>query len=711
MNPIKFTLLCFFFLIHFFSFSQNVPFPTAGLTIGDIEFPGLFSPVPDPSNNSFEYLYDTVDCGQLYHIFEMIESTYKFWMRADEGQYFLTYTFDPCNSEVLLYDFTLEEGDSFLTHYYDSFFWVPDTLIVTEVSTMQLLNGEARKKIILKSALHWNKTHEWIEGIGDIQNGFFMREDYEGGYEELICARDSSGMLFQNNDFSFDCDSLLCKPPYASFTYSCEGQQFIFENFSINSSNFLWDFGDGTTSNEEEPMHAYVANGCFKVQLTSSTNCLSATHTGFLVVNAGEGNWLEPLFQSDFPFKESYFLNVNHGWLVKADSIFRTTDSGQNWEGVSLPPNPLEEYIGLDDVYFYDENNGLAFGHDWYPAIDSNIVTTYWTKDGGQTWEETNKGKSPNALDGVMTNATTAYIAPRAHPDLIRTIDGGQTWVEISDPGISEVRKFDHIGGDTLYMIGHKGLGYIYGPFNFHKTFDGINFETTVISENDFPIIDNYTHPTSIHFANANKGWFTTNQGLIFHTDDSGDNWELQLEADVPLTDIKFISEQHGLAVGHYGIIYETFDGGQNWNYGHCNWNATIWYNSLEWPTEDHPLILEYSPYTGLSYLLTLANEPVYDDCFLTNLEEIQKNEPAWSIYPNPTSGGVAIKFNELDWQEANLHIFDTFGRTPSFSTIKQGELHNGQFQINLSEWPAGIYFIKIQVGEKHHVEKLVKQS
>ena len=63
-------------------------------------------------------------------------------------------------------------------------------------------------------------------------------------------------------------------PPTASFTFSqLEPTNYLevtFSNASISSTDYLWDFGDGTSSVEKEPVHIYTADGSYTVKLTSS---------------------------------------------------------------------------------------------------------------------------------------------------------------------------------------------------------------------------------------------------------------------------------------------------------------------------------------------------------------------------------------------------------------------------------------------------------
>jgi PKD repeat protein len=78
-------------------------------------------------------------------------------------------------------------------------------------------------------------------------------------------------------------------PPVASFTVPnsvCEGSTISFTDFSTNSpSTWSWDFGDGTSSTQQNPTHAYAV-GSYTVSLTVSNNAGTNTTTQNIVVNA-----------------------------------------------------------------------------------------------------------------------------------------------------------------------------------------------------------------------------------------------------------------------------------------------------------------------------------------------------------------------------------------------------------------------------------------
>lgn len=71
--------------------------------------------------------------------------------------------------------------------------------------------------------------------------------------------------------------------PTASFTSSVNGLTVTFTNSSTNATSFSWDFGDGGTSTDVNPVYTYLASGIYTVVLTATNDCGSVTKT--LIVN------------------------------------------------------------------------------------------------------------------------------------------------------------------------------------------------------------------------------------------------------------------------------------------------------------------------------------------------------------------------------------------------------------------------------------------
>ena len=75
-----------------------------------------------------------------------------------------------------------------------------------------------------------------------------------------------------------------CNPVTAAFDYNFGGLGLIksgievtFENKSENAKSYLWDFGDGATSTDENPTHVYSNYNSKTVKLTSSNGKSTAT--------------------------------------------------------------------------------------------------------------------------------------------------------------------------------------------------------------------------------------------------------------------------------------------------------------------------------------------------------------------------------------------------------------------------------------------------
>ena len=69
----------------------------------------------------------------------------------------------------------------------------------------------------------------------------------------------------------------VVSPPQASFQYETNELEVSFQNLSENGNSFQWNFGDGTTSNDNNPVHSYAIEGSYLVELIAYNACDTAT--------------------------------------------------------------------------------------------------------------------------------------------------------------------------------------------------------------------------------------------------------------------------------------------------------------------------------------------------------------------------------------------------------------------------------------------------
>jgi gliding motility-associated-like protein len=83
------------------------------------------------------------------------------------------------------------------------------------------------------------------------------------------------------------------KPPVAKFAvnFNCANPyRFVFTNYSVGATSWVWDFGDGTTTNAKDPVHIYSTKGSYFVTLTvnNGTCTHAATYLARIVVEKAD---------------------------------------------------------------------------------------------------------------------------------------------------------------------------------------------------------------------------------------------------------------------------------------------------------------------------------------------------------------------------------------------------------------------------------------
>ena len=109
--------------------------------------------------------------------------------------------------------------------------------------------------------------------------------------------------------------------PVADFTYQkIASLEYEFTNNSMFSVDYLWNFGDGNFSTDENPTHLYDQEGAYEVTLTSNFACGNAS--------ANSQTISATLGVQDFQSEESIYMYPNP--LKNRTTIhFPTTISGQ----------------------------------------------------------------------------------------------------------------------------------------------------------------------------------------------------------------------------------------------------------------------------------------------------------------------------------------------------------------------------------------------
>lgn len=96
--------------------------------------------------------------------------------------------------------------------------------------------------------------------------------------------------------------------PVAGFSYKTSHPFYAhFTNNSYDATSYLWDFGDGRTSSEKNPIHKYSGKGVYKVVLTAKGNGKTDTYTKNITVDAPTKCYITGIIYEKIPKNNEYY--------------------------------------------------------------------------------------------------------------------------------------------------------------------------------------------------------------------------------------------------------------------------------------------------------------------------------------------------------------------------------------------------------------------
>jgi PKD repeat protein len=136
-------------------------------------------------------------------------------------------------------------------------------------------------------------------------------------YHFKIAIADAGDHIFDSGVFLKGGSFLGNTPlPFAKFAYIVNSGTYTvsFTNQSLHSDRFTWDFGDGTFSNDQNPIHTYQSAGIYNAKLTANNVCSSVSTTqqiNFYTLGISSSIDQEPILTLTSAGKGLYNLNLN----------------------------------------------------------------------------------------------------------------------------------------------------------------------------------------------------------------------------------------------------------------------------------------------------------------------------------------------------------------------------------------------------------------
>lgn len=197
--------------------------------------------------------------------------------------------------------------------------------------------------------------------------------------------------------------------------------------------------------------------------------------------------------------------------------IVFSDDRGETWQQAPVPTRQL-----LTAVYFVDERNGWAVGHDSLILHSSDAGAT-WTvqyrdpdlEEMGDDEEDMGLLEKP-LMDVWFHDAQTGF-AVGAYGLALRTDDGGETWDDISfdidNPDGFHYNAIARIGDEGLFLVGE--MGTMYRSPDLGDTWETLE---------DLPYDGSLFGVTGTGEESVVIAWGL--RGNMFRSEDFGDSWQ-----------------------------------------------------------------------------------------------------------------------------------------------------------------------------------------
>jgi len=241
------------------------------------------------------------------------------------------------------------------------------------------------------------------------------------------------------------------------------------------------------------------------------------------------------------------------------------------------------------------------------------------TEDEGLNWELEFEHDGYNLYDVLITGLNVSYTVGQTGV-VLETTDYGKTWNSRCNAVKTTLYDVeDQWDYNQVWAVGHYGV-----------ILKNSGLETEFELQNEGHL--GWLH--SVVFANENEGWAVggelvglsgSSKGIVLHTTDGGENWDVQITPSSMLKEIDFINENEGWAVGRDGMIRYTVSGGDAWGTQDSPLNGRL--ESVCFIDEDNGWIVSSSNWGEIIHTsnggntwtkqTNATNNPLYDVFFI----------------------------------------------------------------------------------------------
>ena len=263
-----------------------------------------------------------------------------------------------------------------------------------------------------------------------------------------------------------------------------------------------------------------------------------------------------------------YFFNGSHGWAGGDGVLHKTTDGGKSWTRVSLEIPPR---AGVSHISFINSSVGWVVLQRIADSVSDYRENRFWllrTTDGGATWVTLLEAGDSFAGALAFTDEKSGWLAGTKYVGiapfrytylLLRTDDQGVNWHDVSEPlkrltSEQRMTALDYINDGIRGLVsdGPAQATVVTGESKVLETVDGgENWRELVSKLNDEMIIrrfDRREH-NGLFVAGGRGGHEGTRGGVFIQQPDG--SWVSRVLNGVFIKDVLFLPDNGLMACGY----------------------------------------------------------------------------------------------------------------------------------------------------------------
>lgn len=357
---------------------------------------------------------------------------------------------------------------------------------------------------------------------------------------------------------------------------------------------YLWDFGDGESSDQAAPQHTYRKAGSYPVTVAviapsgeksvspvatvSVDSCLGSNlGRGWCIQSGSVQNFDGSLLVAPASVTTKHLRSVaaigpDIAWIVgDGGTILRTKDGGNSWVH--------QHGFGQRDL---TSISAVSADIAWVVGDNGVVLKTI---DGGEHWEYWFIENGPRLISVSAVDANTAWLLG-SDAVAIRTVNGGESWSIFQrypnfgqkfDPNSSPVVPSWYdlyfilgINAQTALILATGQDAFDYGKVWTKQfgTIDGGNTWNATVAYRPFSVPDGgyYFTPADQHIAwrySKSQSYIGRPFPSIDKTIDAGKTWRAQTPGGLIINSAMAVNQQIVWAVGDNGLILRTETGGE----------------------------------------------------------------------------------------------------------------------------------------------------